>query len=172
VPRRTALLIDSALCLVAGAVFVGAVMGPGRPVSAAAQVTVVTVAPTTRPSVTLPKPTLPPNTTVPRTVPPTTATTKAAPPTTVRHVHVPRTFYIPAPVITQPAPTTTSTSTTSTTIAAIGGLPVAPATLPLHTKGTSAHVDPLFAILSGAGFLLGLLIIVGRVILSRPPRGV
>jgi hypothetical protein len=64
-----------------------------------------------------------------------------------------------------------TTSTTTTTIAAIGGqLPPAPVTLPLTTKGSNAHVNPLFAWLSGIGFVLAILVILGRFLTSRPKR--
>jgi hypothetical protein len=64
-----------------------------------------------------------------------------------------------------------TTSTTTTTIAAIGGqLPPAPVTLPLTTKGSNAHVNPLFAWLSGIGFLVAILVIIGRFLTSRPKR--
>jgi hypothetical protein len=74
---------------------------------------------------------------------------------------------------TVPLSTTTSStsSTTSTTIAAIGGhLPLSPSTLPLATKGTSAHVNPIFAMLSGAGFFVALMIVTGRLVITRPRR--
>jgi Ca2+/Na+ antiporter len=64
-----------------------------------------------------------------------------------------------------------TTSTTSTTIAAIGNkLPQVAATLPLTTKGTNGHVNPVFALLSGIGFFLVLVIMVGRFVATRPNR--
>jgi hypothetical protein len=70
-----------------------------------------------------------------------------------------------------PAATVATTTTTTTTIAAIGGrLPPSPVTLPLTTKGSNAHVNPLFAWLSGIGFLVAILVIFGRLFTSRPKR--
>ncbi|MBV9662284.1 MAG: hypothetical protein JO337_14120, partial [Acidimicrobiales bacterium] len=60
------------------------------------------------------------------------------------------------------------TVATTTTIAPLGGqLPVAPSTLPLTTKGTNGHVNPVLAIISGAGFGLALLIIAARLLITR-----
>jgi hypothetical protein len=57
----------------------------------------------------------------------------------------------------------------ATTIAPLGAAStVAPATLPLRTKGSNAHVSPVLAILSGVGFLVALLMIVVRMIVTRP----
>jgi hypothetical protein len=49
-------------------------------------------------------------------------------------------------------------------------LPPAPVTLPLTTKSSNAHVDPLFAWLSGIGFLVAILLMAGRFIVSWPRR--
>lgn len=65
-------------------------------------------------------------------------------------------------------PATTTAPTTTTTIAALGNsLPVSPATLPLRTTGGDAHVEPVFAVLSGIGFLVALLIVAGRLFVTR-----
>ncbi len=109
-----------------------------------------------------------PATTV-RTAPPrsTVPTTRPAPTTTppTRPATPP-----PAPSYTTAQPTTTvaATTTTSTTIAPLGNsFPATPATLPLRTRGTSAHVNPVFAVLSGIGFLVALLIVSGRLLVTR-----
>lgn len=69
----------------------------------------------------------------------------------------------PARVVSLPAGVTPST-----TIAPLGkSLPVSPATLPLTTRQTSAHVNPVFAILSGAGFAIGLLMVAARMFVTR-----
>jgi hypothetical protein len=47
---------------------------------------------------------------------------------------------------------------------------LSPSTLPLATKGTSAHVNPIFAMLSGAGFFVALMIVTGRLVITRPRR--
>jgi hypothetical protein len=79
---------------------------------------------------------------------------------------VPPAYYPTVPIT--PAPTTT---TTSTTIAPIDGrIPVPPSTLPLRTKTQSAHVSPVLAALSGAGFFVAFLIMAGRFILTRSGR--
>jgi hypothetical protein len=122
-------------------------------------------------------------TTLPRTVPTVTrssrTTTASVPATTappiarrtVRPAIVspsspPTYFFGTTP--TTPAPTTTSTSTT---IAPIGGhIPVSPSTLPLRTKAQNAHVSPVFAALSGAGFFVALLIMGISFIMTRPRR--
>lgn len=66
-----------------------------------------------------------------------------------------------------PHPTTTVAPTT-TTIAPLGNsLPVSPVTLPLRTSGGNAHVDPVFAFLSGIGFLVALLIVAARMFITR-----
>lgn len=116
------------------------------------------------------------------TTPPRSATTAKPTPTTARPTATthppapaprPATPYVPAPY-TSPtryvAPTVpaTTVAATTTTIAPIGGrLPAAPATVPLRTTGTNGHVDPVFAWLSGIGFLLGLAILAGRLIVTR-----
>ena len=98
--------------------------------------------------------------------PRSTTPARTAPPVTSRRL--PSTGPV-APLA--PAATVTTTSTTTTTIAAIGGkLPAAPVTLPLTTKGSNAHVNPLFAWLSGIGFLVAILVIFGRFLTSRPKR--
>ena len=55
----------------------------------------------------------------------------------------------------------------------VGPLPPAPAppsTIPLTTKGQSSHVSPVFAILSGVGAAIVLLILVTQWFLTRPGR--
>jgi hypothetical protein len=113
--------------------------------------------------------------TVPHTVPPTTRpvteTTKATP-TTIRTT-VPATAPINRPAGVLPYPTityapTTTVPATTTTLAGIGAhLPVAPATVPLRTKGTNGHVAPVFAWLSAGGLGLALLIVLVRLFLTR-----
>ena len=79
--------------------------------------------------------------------------------------------YLTTPTYYYPPPSTTAAPTTSTTIAPIGGhLPVPPSTVPLRTKAQSAHISPVFAALSGAGFLAAFLIMAGRFIPTRPGR--
>jgi hypothetical protein len=132
-----------------------------------------TTAPTTTPTTT-PHPTTsaPQPTTPPATVPPTPQTTPKA--TTPVRTTAPATSRGISPATVAPlAPTATvaTTSTTTTTIAGIGGrLPPAPVTLPLTTKGSNAHVDPLLAWLSGIGFCVVILVIIGRFLTSRPKR--
>lgn len=64
--------------------------------------------------------------------------------------------------------TTTVAPTTTTTIAPLGNsLPASPATLPLRTTGSNAHVNPVFAVLSGIGFFVALLIVAGRLLVTR-----
>jgi hypothetical protein len=55
----------------------------------------------------------------------------------------------------------------------IGPLPPAsalPSTIPLTTKGQSSHVSPVFAILSGVGAAVVLLILATQWFLTRPGR--
>lgn len=47
-------------------------------------------------------------------------------------------------------------------------LPRSPATLPLRTRSTNAHVSAAFAYLSVAGFVVAILIVLGRIFLTRP----
>jgi hypothetical protein len=130
---------------------------------AQAQVAVPT---TTRHTTTIPKPVTTRKTAPPKTVPRTTSLPPTTPPTTVAPV-IHRAPVITAPFVT--TPTTAATTTTSTTIAALGGqLPVTPSTLPLRTKATNAHVNPVFAMLSGIGFFIALVIVVGRFWMTRP----
>ncbi len=102
------------------------------------------------------------------TTKPATSTTVKAPTTTVpvtaAPVVVPRTKSTPTTV-----PPTTAAPTTTTTILGIGAnLPAPAATIPLHTTGSNGHVDPLLAWLSGVGFALFLLLIAGRLFITRP----
>jgi len=117
-------------------------------------------------------------TTVGISTPPTTVqsapTTQRATSTTTKSPVTRSPVTLPAvtfPFVTLPPRTVATTSTTSTTIAAIGSrLPPPPATLPFTTKGTNGHVKPLFAMLSGAGFFLALVIMAGRFLMTRPKR--
>jgi hypothetical protein len=137
-----------------------------------------TTVPATAPPTTAAVPTTGPPTTATPPTPTTTSTPTKTPGTTVPVAPVPTTFdvVIPPqtfPVTTVPYITTPTSSTTSTTIAPLGGhVPASPSTVPLTTKGTSAHVSPFFAILSGAGFLVAILIVSGRFISTRPRRRV
>lgn len=66
------------------------------------------------------------------------------------------------------APSTTAAPTTTTTIAGIGDqFTPGPVTLPLQTKVSNGHVDPVFAWLSGIGFGLALLMVLGRLVITR-----
>ncbi|HEY3810757.1 MAG TPA: hypothetical protein VGL49_04915 [Acidimicrobiales bacterium] len=97
----------------------------------------------------------------PTTLPPATIPLPPAPLPTTRRF----------PIRTLPATTAPTTTTSSTTIAPIGGhLSVPPSTLPLRTKTQSAHVSPVFAALSGAGFFVALVIMATRFVLTRPRR--
>jgi hypothetical protein len=81
--------------------------------------------------------------------------------------------YVVHPLYTVPytvAPTTASTVTTTTIASIAGHLPVSPSTVPFTTRGTSAHVDPVLAWLSGAGFLAVILIMAGRFVMTRTHR--
>ncbi|MHB1535750.1 MAG: hypothetical protein ACYC1D_14315 [Acidimicrobiales bacterium] len=67
--------------------------------------------------------------------------------------------------------TTSPTSTTTTTLAPLPKVVAPPPlTVPLSTKAPSAHVDPVFADLSGIGFGLALLLLIAQYILTRPGR--
>ena len=165
-----------------------AIGGPGlRPVGgAAASETTVRSLPLTSPTRTQGSRTTPPPATTPSTarspltsrspvtsgpsgtsrpaLNPSPSTVFQPPPVTYAYLTTP-TYYYPPPS------TTAAPTTTSTTIAPIGGhLPVPPSTVPLRTKAQSAHVSPVFAALSGAGFLAAFLIMAGRFILTRPGR--
>jgi hypothetical protein len=77
---------------------------------------------------------------------------------------------VPPPVFV-PTTTTVPPPATTTTIVAIGGhLPPPPSTVPLTTKGTSAHVSPVFAALSGAGFFVAFVIMATRFLITSPRR--
>ena len=121
--------------------------------------------------------------TVPQTDPKSRVTTPSPPATVPHQVHphtvtpqpvTPQPVYIP-PVVTQPyvpVATTAATTTTSTTIAPIRNrLPPPAVTLPLITRGSNGHVNPLFAILSGVGFFLALVIMATTYVLTRSKRG-
>jgi hypothetical protein len=73
----------------------------------------------------------------------------------------------PTPIAAAAPPTTP----VPTTVAPFGDqLPVSPSTLPLTTKRPSAHVDPIFAMLSGVGFFVAVVILVAQFVLTRPGR--
>ena len=102
--------------------------------------------------------------TTPKTTPPTTrpAVIATGPPVT------PRTAYVPPTVYYTLAPTTTPAPTTTTTIAGIGDqFTPGPVTLPLKTKGSNGHVDPVLAWLCAVGFGLGLIMVLIRLFLTR-----
>jgi hypothetical protein len=127
-------------------------------------------APSTPAQVTVPTSSHGAVTTTPRssvtTVPRTTATTRLRAPTAPPVV-------VTQPYVAQVVPNTTVPPTTvaptTTTIAGIGDqFTPGPVTLPLRTKGSNGHVDPTLAWLSGIGFALGLLLILGRLVVTRP----
>jgi hypothetical protein len=68
------------------------------------------------------------------------------------------------------AATTSSSSTTSTTLGSIPGGTAPPSTLPLQTKATSAHVSPVFPVLSGIGATVVALMLALQWFLTRPGR--
>jgi hypothetical protein len=176
VRRSLQVTVNAVLGLSAAALFGWFVSGPASPPARASiavadskpdsttlPVSTVVTAPPTSPS-SAPPTTAPPVTAPPTTRPPvhstTTAVSRSIPPTTYRY-----------PLYTVPVRTVPTTSTTSTTIAPIGNrIPVAPSTLPLTTKAQNAHVSPVFAALSGAGFFVALVIMGTRFVLSRPGR--
>lgn len=117
-------------------------------------------------------------TTAPVSTPPTRPVTGSTSPTTrpktgttlVGPITVPRSTlpYGVLPYSTRPLSTTTSAPTTTTTIAGISAdLGVAPATVPLETKGSNGHVSPVFAWLSAGGLGLALLMVLGRLLFTR-----
>ena len=74
---------------------------------------------------------------------------------------------VPAAVPTTAAPIATTIAPT-TTLAGIGDqLTPGAVTVPLQTKGSNGHVDPVFAWLSAIGFAMVLLIVVIRLIITR-----
>lgn len=183
--RLLVYVIDAALALAAATVLAGALAGLFTVGIAPAQARTSRTCPSCHPGSSRPVPTTAPRGTTPRATVPTTTShpTHAPPPTTAR---APATSpYTTAPDYSYPTyssysstlpygqrVSTTSTSTSSTTLVAPLGpqLPRPQATVPLSTKGTSGHVDPVFAMLSGAGFFLALLIMVGSFLMSRPSR--
>ena len=131
-----------------------------RPTPTTTPRTVLRTTPTTRPTprTTAPATTRPVRTTVPRTVAPVVPG-PVGPPVTAA----------PLPPTSLPAATLPAATTTTTTIAPIGGkLPNAPVTVPLQTRGSNAHVSPVFPVLSGIGFGLALLIAGARLFVTRP----
>lgn len=121
---------------------------------------------------------VPPTSPVPQTTV-RTATTAPRVPATTAPAPRSRTSVVTAPRAASPGvgytpptyskqPPTTPAPTTTTTIAPLGSsLPVSPVTLPLLTKGSNAHVNPVFATLSGIGFLVALVIVAGRLFVTR-----
>jgi hypothetical protein len=190
VRRPLVTVINITLGLAAAAVLGNAILGPGAhqaPASAAPLAGSVGSHHTVPLSSTLPlsttlvtQPTLTTLTTAPATTAPGISTPATTHPlttlpapkvtTTTRPRSVPLPTY-PYPVYTGPTVTLRTTTTTSTTIAAIGNrLPVTPSTLPFSTKSQSAHVSPVFAALSGAGFLVAFVIMAVTFVLTRPGR--
>lgn len=105
------------------------------------------------------------------TAPRAPATTAPAPRSRTPVVTAPRAVtpgagYTPPTYYTQP-PTTPAPATTTTIVPLGNSLPVSPVTLPLLTKGSNAHVNPVYAILSGIGFLVALVIVAGRLFVTR-----
>ncbi len=78
---------------------------------------------------------------------------------------------LPSQVTVGTSPATTATQTPTAppgSIAPLGNrLPVSPVTLPLRTHSSNAHVSPVFAYLSVAGFAVAILIALGRMFLTR-----
>ena len=178
--RPLVTVINITLGLAAAAVLGNAILGPGAhqaPASAAPLAGSVGSHHTVPLSSTLPlsttlvtQPTLTTLTTAPATTHPLTTLPAPKVTTTTRPRSVPLPTY-PYPVYTGPTVTLRTTTTTSTTIAAIGNrLPVTPSTLPFSTKSQSAHVSPVFAALSGAGFLVAFVIMAVTFVLTRPGR--
>jgi hypothetical protein len=175
--------INVALGLTATFLMAAVIAGPG-PTPAQASVSTESRATTARSSI---ETTVAQSvTSVPRTTPPTSI---APPPTTALRTTVPVTTppasapaAPPAPPPSRPqpvsAPTTVSfattpvsTAVTTTTLPSIGShLPVPPSTVPLRTKAQSAHVSPVFAAFSIAGFFVALVIMATRFVLTRPRR--
>lgn len=162
--RRATLVLEIGLTTVAVALFLGVMMGSSHRAGAAVGRSTTTTGcglipcpTTTAPPTTSPPTTSPPATTAPpQTSPATTATPRTIAPT--------RQTYITTP-------TTAATTTTVAPIPGIGGhLPVSASTLPFTTKQQSAHVNPVFAALSGAGFLVALVIIAVRFLFTRSGR--
>lgn len=114
--------------------------------------------------------------TIASTTPQPVSTTAAVPTTRPRVTATTAPARVMPPSYTAPRyqsptslPPTTPASTTTTTILGIGGhLPVAPVTLPLHTKSSNGHVNPAFAWLSAIGFGIALLIVGSRLYATRP----
>jgi hypothetical protein len=139
---------------------------PARASGLPSQVSTSTVPRITRPTSTT-TPTTVPRTTPRTTAPRSTATTTHSVTTTYRSYsggYTATTYATGGRTATTPPSTA---ATTTSTIAPLAGGPVAPATLPLVTRGSNAHVSPVFPILSGAGFALALLIAGGRFFMTR-----
>lgn len=93
--------------------------------------------------------------------PPVTASRATAPPVAG---HTPTTYQSSVTA----AATTSPPTVTTTTIAPLGNsLPVSPVTLPLVTRGSNAHVNPVFAMLSGIGFFIAVVIVGARLFSTR-----
>ncbi len=115
----------------------------------------------------------------PLTVPPHTAATQSARSTVARGTTrivsataVPSTAVPSTAVPTTNAPPTNAPPTAAppTTIAPLANIPAPPSTLPLATRAESAHVSPLFAELSVAGFAIVLALVGLQWILTWPRR--
>jgi hypothetical protein len=142
----------------------GPSLAAGR--SGGAAITILTTVPTTSP----PRSTVP-ATTVPSPVtthPAATSTTRPGTPFTPPPATVPPPYYRTVAPTFRTGSTTSTSSTTSTTLAGIGGrVPAEQATVPLPTHGTNGHVNPVYAMLSGAGFFAALVIMAGRFFYTR-----
>lgn len=128
----------------------------GDPSSVSTPLTTTQTSSSTAPSSSSPS-TTPPTTKTPSTTVATKTTATTAPPATR--------FVTP---YTYRSTTTAPTSTTSTTIAGIEGRVAPPVvTVPLATKASNGHVDPALAWVSVGGFGMALLIIGGRLFVTR-----
>lgn len=162
-------LITGVLAAIGSALVVATLTGSPAPARASGMPSQVSAS--TVPRITRPTSTTSP-TTVPRTTPRTTAPRSTA--TTTHSVTTPYRSYSGSYTATTysyggktaTTPPTTAATTTST-IAPLSGGPVAPATIPLVTRGSNAHVSPVFPILSGAGFFVALMIAGGRFFMTR-----
>jgi len=153
-----------------------AMLSPAAAPAAGRPTDVAPVAATT--SVTTPAATTdtrPPSTSVATTSPATSATTRTTPPQNTSPT--PTTGFTRSPPSSDSSPFSTSTDAsttlpaTTTTVAALGGpLSVPPSTLPLSFKQQSGHVSPLFAQLSGAGFVSVALLMATQAVLTRKRR--
>lgn len=163
-------VITGVLAAIGLAVVVATLTGSPAPARASglpSQVSASTVPRITRPTSTTTA------TTVPRTTPRTTAprstlTTTHSVTTSYRSysgAYTTTTYASGGRTATTTPPSTAATTTS--TIAPLTGGPVVPATIPLVTRGSNAHVSPVFPILSGVGFFVALVIAAGRFFMTR-----